>query len=60
MIPDEIRNGIKAKCDIQKSKNNSRNKEIQEYQNQKGEATALREAYSLIEHLHNRNKASNI
>ena len=24
MIPDEIRNGIEAKCDIQESKNNNR------------------------------------
>ena len=56
MIPDEIGNEIDAKCDMQESKNNSRNKEMQEYENQKGEAPAIREAYSLNEHPHNRNK----
>jgi len=45
MIPDEIRNEIEAKCDIQESKNNSRNKEMQEYQNQKGELQSPRKAY---------------
>ena len=30
MIPDEIRNEIEAKCEIQKSKNNSKNKEMQD------------------------------
>ena len=60
MIPDEIGNEIDAKCDMQELKNNSRNKEMQKYQNQKGEAPALHEAYSPIEHLHKRNKASNI
>jgi len=40
MIPDEIRNGIEVKCDIQESKNNSRNKERKEYQNQKRETPA--------------------
>ena len=53
MIPDEIRNGIEAKCDIQESKNNSRNKEKKEYQNQKGESPAPHEAYELDEHLNN-------
>jgi len=56
MIPDEIRDEIEAKCDIQESKNNSRNEKMQEYQNQKGERPAPRKAYSLIEHLHNRKK----
>ena len=56
MISNEIRNRIKVKCDIQESKNNSKNKEMQEYHNQKGESLAPRKAYSLIEHLHNRNK----
>ena len=56
MIQDEIRNEIKAKCDIQESKNNSKNKERKEYQNQKKESPVLRKAYSHIEHLHNRNK----
>ena len=37
MIPDEIKNEIEAKCDIQESKNNSRNKERKEYQNQERE-----------------------
>ena len=46
MISDEIRNGIEAKCDIQESKNNSRNKERKEYQNQKRENPAPREAYN--------------
>ena len=45
MIPDEIMNEIEAKCDIQESKNNSRNKEMQEYQNQKGKTPTLREVY---------------
>ena len=34
MIPDEIRNEIEAKCDIQELKNKRRNKEMTEYQNQ--------------------------
>ena len=29
---------------------------MQEYQNQEGESPAPRKAYSIIEHLHNRNK----
>ena len=53
MILDEIRNGIEAKCDIQESKNNSRNKERKEYQNQKGESPAPHEAYELNEDLNN-------
>jgi len=55
MIPDEIRNGIEAKCDIQESKNKGRNKERKEYQNQKRERESLapREAYELNEHLKN-------
>ena len=53
MIPNEIRNGIEAKCDIKGSKNNSRNKERKEYQNQKGESPAPREAYKLNEYLNN-------
>ena len=56
MIPDEIRNEIEAKCDMQESKKNSKNKEMQEYHNQKGERPAPRKAYSLIEHLHNETK----
>ena len=48
MIPDEIRNEIEANCDIQESKNNGKNKEMQEYQNQKGESPAARKAYILI------------
>ena len=43
MIPEEIRNGIEAKYDIQESKNNSRNKERKEYQNQKRGTLAPRE-----------------
>ena len=41
--PNEIRNGIEAKCDIQESKNNSSNKERKEYQNQKRGTPASRE-----------------
>ena len=36
MISNEVRNEIEAKCDIHESKNNSRNKKMQEYQNKKG------------------------
>ena len=60
MISNEVRNEIVAKGDIPKSKNNKKNKKMQEYQNQKRERPAPRKAYSLIEHLHNKNKASNI
>ena len=49
MIPDEIRNEIEAKCDIQESKNNCRNKERKEYQNQKRGTPAPREAHELNE-----------
>ena len=41
--PIEIRNGIEAKCDIQESKNNNRNKERKEYQNQKRGTLAPRD-----------------
>ena len=44
----------KLSVDIQESKNNNRNKKMQEYQNQKEECPAPRKAYHLIEHLHNR------
>ena len=37
-------------------KEDSMKKKMQEYQNQKGERPAPREARNLIEHLHNRNK----
>ena len=56
MNPDELRNEIGARYEIQESNINSKNKEMQEYQNQKGESLATRKAYSLIEHLHNGNK----
>ena len=49
MIPDEIKNGIESKCDIQELKNNSRNKEMQEYQNQNRGTPAPREAHELNE-----------
>jgi len=51
--PIEIRNGIEAKCDIQESKNNGRNKERKEYKNQKRESPAPRGAYEHNEHLNN-------
>ena len=35
MISNEVRNEIEAKGDIQESKNNSRNKKMQEYQNKR-------------------------
>ena len=41
MIWNEIRNRIEAKGDIHESKNNSKNKKMQEYQNQKGERVQL-------------------
>ena len=53
MIPDEIRNEIETKPDIQESKNNSRNKRIQEYQNGQKKTLAPRHMYGLIEHLIN-------
>ena len=44
MISDEIRDGIKAKCDIQVAKNNSR-KKGKNTRIKKIEAPAHREAY---------------
>ena len=47
MISNEIRNRIEAKCDIQESKNNSKNKEGPEYQNRQRETPAPRSIYDL-------------
>ena len=47
MISNEIRNRMEAKCDIHESKNNSKNKEMQEYQNKRERTQAPRKAYCL-------------
>ena len=58
MISDEIRNGIKAKFDIQESKNNSKNKGKQEYLNGQKKTPAPRHMYGLIEYMINNIKYS--
>ena len=45
MISDEIRNRTEAKSDIQKSKNNSRNKKAKNTRIKKRETPAPREAF---------------
>jgi len=56
MISNEVRNEIEGKGNIPESKNNNRNKKMQEYQNKRERTQVPRKAYSLTEHLHNRNK----
>jgi len=58
MISNEIRNRIEAKCDIQESKNNSKNKERKEFQNQKERNSNFSESVRAHEHLNNIRKCS--